>query len=165
MSGRARGRRSSRAPVAKSKALEPEEGLGDVSTSETTSNSATASHPSSPRITSPPPRSPSSSNPASPSKSGFVRIDTFLKTREQREENIENSAAAIAALTALATGESALIPSWDSCIRERLQMQSDAERRSTIIDSVEGSGLLRISLVNSKRRVRKASKKTRIYTF
>jgi hypothetical protein len=165
MSSRARTRRSSPVAATKLKPLEGEESTLDGSFSETTSNSATASHPSSPRLNTPPPQSPSSSNPASPNKRGFVRLDHFFKLGEKRQENIENSAVAIAALTALASGESALIPSWDNCIKERLQMQANGERMSTVVDTGEGSGQLRISLVNTKRRPRKASKKTKIYTF
>lgn len=165
MSSAGRGRRSARVAIASSKALEAEEATLDGSASETTSNSATASHPSSPRISTPPPYSPCSSIPNSPSKAGFVRIDQFLKHSDCVEENIENSTIAIAALTALAAGECALIPSLESTLKERMKLSSEVEKSSAIVEAVEGAGQLRISLVNAKRRPRKASKKTRIYTF
>jgi hypothetical protein len=153
----------------KLKAPDVEESLADASISESTSNSTTTSHPSSPRNTTPPPSSPSSvpSSPqfGSPSKRGFVRLDHLLKLGDMREENIENSTMAIAALTALASGESQLIPSWDSAIRSKLQLANEGLHTSAVVDAVEGSGQLRISLVGSKRRPRKTSKKTRIYTF
>lgn len=165
MSSGGRARRSARVAAAKIKPVEREESQLDASVSDTTSNSATASHPSSPRIPTPPPQSPCSSNPTSPSKRGFVRLDHLFKLGELREENIENSAVAIAALAALASGENNLIPSWDSCIKERLKMQAEAEKTSAVLETGDGAGQLRISVVNSKRRPRKSSKKTRIFTF
>lgn len=44
-------------------------------------------------------------------------------------------------------------------------MTTESDKSSAIVDALEGAGQLRISLVNAKRRPRKASKKTRIYTF
>lgn len=165
MSSAGRGRRSARVLAAKQRLVEPDEVTIDCSSSDTTSNTASVSHPSSPRLSTPPPYSPSSSNPVSPSKAGFLRIDHLLKLGEMREENIENSTIAIAALTALSAGECALLPSWKETIKERLKLAAEEEKSSAILAPAEGAGQLRVSLVNGKRRPRKTSKRTRIYTF